>query len=1107
MIVSRRLRALHTLTKIFLAFLFITLPATHLSAQRGARTIAEIVKTLTPESQKVIERLGTFSELPAAEWRFHAGDLAHGEDPSLDDSSWEKVQPRSKGPNDAVWYRRLIEIPKTLNGYDLTGARIWFQFRAGANGPVPEIIYFNGRRVALGDDLEPIILFDQAKPGDKVLVAVKLLHTVDEKNFNGVVTRIEFAQGRPNPSNLLLEFISSAALLPSLSANPSKDMATLNESIGTVDVSALDSANQTKFDASLNSAKQKLETLRPTLQQATLHLTGNSHIDAAWLWPVTETVDVVKRTFSTALQLMNEYPNYTYTQSAAVYNEWMATKYPAINEEIKKRIKEGRWEIVGGMWVEPDLNVPDGESQVRSLLIGKRFFQKEYGVDVRIGWNPDSFGYNWQLPQIYKRSGMDYFVTQKMQWNDTNQLPFKLFWWKSPDGSKVLSYFPHDYANNNLNPVRLSGDLAIARERAPGIEEMMDLYGVGDHGGGPTRAVLDEGNHWAQPGMVVPKIEFGTAQSFFTNVEKKVSSDSPEWNYISIAKGYKAPAAEPGKIGVPTWDSEMYFEYHRGIMTSQAQHKRNMRESEEQTLNAEKYASLAWLNGDRYPNDQFTDAWKKIAFNGFHDLAAGSGIGIIYKEAQEEFDHVRYETNEISSHSIHSLAANINTKAAGDVPVLVFNPLAWPHTGVTTVSVQMPSSAAGGVSLLDEHNKVLPTKVLSSDAKTSTYKLLVQAHDVPSLGYQVLHAVAGEKPFKTDLKASGTTMENDFLRVEVDSKTGCITSLYDKKAKFESLAKGACGNQLQTFKDTPKQYDAWNIDPGTYDHMTPIDKADSVELVEKGPMRAVIRVSRTWQASKLVQDIQLYADTDTVDVINDIDWQETHVLLKAAFPLAASGPMATYEIPYGTIERPTTRNDSWEKAQFEVPALRWADLGDEQHGFSLLNEAKYGYDAEGNTLRLTLLRSPTWPDPVADKGRQRFSYALYPHAGSWKQAMTERRGYQYNYELRAQQVAAHAGSLPLEHSYASVAQDNVVLTAVKKAEDDNGLIFRVFEWAGKQGDVTFTVPAGATAATETNLMEKSVGSSLSLSGDKVTAHISPYEILSIRVDYPHATQQ
>ncbi|WP_260703531.1 alpha-mannosidase [Edaphobacter flagellatus] len=1103
MIASFRLFSLRTPVKIFVALLMLASPGAFLHAQfaRGARPLSEVVKSLSPESQKVIERLGTLSELSANEWRYHPGDLAHGEDPLLDDSSWEPVKPRSKGPNEAVWYRHLFEIPKTLNGYDLTGARIWFQFRAGANGPVPEIIYFNGRRVALGDDLEPIVLFDQAKPGDKILVAVKLLHTVDTKTFSGVTTRIEFASGRPNPSDLRLEFLSSTLLVPSLSKDPGADLATLNQAIATVDLNALDSGNQTKFDASLAASRQKLETFRPMLQQATIHLTGNSHIDAAWLWPVSETVDVVKRTFSTALQLMNEYPTYTYTQSAAAYNEWIATKYPAINEEIKKRIKEGRWEIVGGMWVEPDLNMPDGESQVRSLLIGKRFFQKEYGVDVRIGWNPDSFGYNWQLPQIYKRSGMDYFVTQKMQWNDTNQLPFKLFWWQSPDGSKVLSYFPHDYANSNLNPVRLTGDLAVARERAPGMEDMMDLYGVGDHGGGPTRAILDEGNHWAQPGMVMPKLEFGTAQSYFSNIETKLSSNSPVWNYASIAKGYTPPKPEPGKIGVPTWDSEMYFEYHRGVMTTQAQHKRNMRESEEQTINAEKYASLAWLNGTPYPTEQLTDAWKKIAFNGFHDLAAGSGIGIIYKEAQAEFDQVRLETNAISSHALHTLAANVNTKAAGETPVLVFNPLAWPHTGVTTVSVQLPSASSNGISLLDEHNNVMPSKVISSDAKTGSYKVLVQVKDVPSLGYKVLHAVAGEKAFASDIKANGTTMENDFIRITVDPKTGCITSLYDKKANFESLSKGACGNQLQTFKDTPKQYDAWNIDPGTYDHMTPIDNVDSVELIEKGPMRAVIRVARTWQSSKFVQDIQLYAGTDTVDVINDIDWHEEHVLVKAAFPLAASGPMATYEIPYGNIERPTTRNNSWEKAQFEVPAMRWADLGDEHHGFSLLNEAKYGYDAVGNTLRLTLLRSPTWPDPVADRGHQHFSYALYPHAGTWKQALTERRGYQYNYELHALQVTPHAGELPLEHSYASVAPENVVLTAVKKAEDDNGLIFRAFEWAGKPSDVIFSVPAGATAATETNLMEKPIGSPLTISNSQVTAHITPYEILSIRVDY------
>ena len=1070
---------------------------------QSAKQVAEITQTLSTESQKVIERLSTLDNLPADQWRFHSGDLAHGESPSLDDSSWPLMKPGTSAPTDAVWYRDVVEVPKTLNGYDLTGARIWFQFHATANGPMPQIVYFNGRRVALGDDLEPIVLFDQAKPGDKVLIAVKLLATVDKKTFRGTALKIDFAPTRPNPEDLRLEFLSTTLLTPSLSKNAPQDLATLQHAIAAVDLGALDADNSTKFDASLIQARKELEPLKPMLKQATLHLTGNSHIDAAWLWPWTESVDVVKRTFGTALQLMNEYPDYTYTQSAAQYNEWIANKYPEMNEEIKKRIKEGRWEVVGGMWVEPDLNMPDGESQVRSLLLGKRFFQKQYGVDVRIGWNPDSFGYNWQLPQIYKRSGVDYFVTQKMAWNDTNQLPFKLFWWESPDGSKVLTYFPHDYANDNLNPVRLSADLVQARKNAPGMEEMMDLYGIGDHGGGPTRAILDEGEHWRQPDTIMPKMQFGLAQPFFTYAEQNLSSDSTEWNYASIAKGYTFPKPEESKIAIPTWKDEMYFEYHRGVMTTQANHKRNMRESEEQALNAEKYASFAWLDGDAYPNSELTEAWKKITFNGFHDLAAGSGIGIIYKEAQDDFDQVRRATNEISAKALHTLAAGVNTRGAGAVPVLVFNPLAWPRSGVVAVNVQLPEASANGVSVMDSSGHALPATVLSSDAKTNAYKLLVDVKDVPSMGYEVLHVAAGAKPFVSDLKASGTTLENAELRVVVDPATGCITSLFDKRANFESLAKGACGNQLQTFKDTPKNYDAWNIDPGTLDHMTPIETVDSVALVEKGPMRAIIRVSRSWQSSKFVQDITLYSGADTVDVVNDIDWHETHVLLKAAFPLAASGPMATYEIPYGNIERPTTRNNTWEEARFEVPAMRWADLGDHQHGFSLINESKYGYDAKDNVLRLSLLRSPTWPDPDADRGHHHFSYALYPHAGTWKEARTERAGYEYNYRLKAMQVESHTGSLPAEHSYLSVAPENVVLTAVKKAEDDNGLIFRVFEWAGKQSEVTFTVPPGATAATETNLMEKTVGTPLPLSGDKVTIPIHPYEILSIRVDYPH----
>jgi alpha-mannosidase len=801
---------------------------------------------------------------------------------------------------------------------------------------------------------------------------------------------------------------------------------------------------------------------------------------------------------------MNEYPDYTYTQSAAQYNAWIAEKYPEMNEQIKQRIKEGRWEIVGGMWVEPDLNMPDGEAQVRSILVGKRWFQKEYGVDVRIGWNPDSFGYTWQLPQIYKRSGIDYFVTQKTAWNDTNQFPFKLFWWQSPDGSKVLAYFPHDYANNNLNPVRLSRDFVVARDHTPGLTEMMDLYGIGDHGGGPTRAVLDEGAHWMQPDKVVPAMRFGTAQSYFTEFEKKIVSDPRIWDYDSIAKGYQPPPTPPdGKVAIPTWKSELYFEYHRGVMTTQASHKRNMRDSEEWALNAEKFASLAWLQGDPYPGKELTEAWKKITFNDFHDLAAGSGIGIIYKEAQQDYDQVHWATNEISQRAIKTLSAEIDTRVASGVPVLVLNSLAWERSGPVTVDVQLPSAVAGGVSVLDSENRVVPSEVLKSEAKTHSYKLLLFVDKVPSMGYKVLHVVPGVKPVASDLKAEGLTLENSALKVTVDPQTGCITSLYDKKMKFETLAPGACGNQLQTFKDLPKEYDAWNIDPGTLDHFTSIDKADSVELTEKGPLRAAIRVTHTWQSSKFVQEITLDAEADQVDVVNDFDWHETHVLLKAAFPLAATSNKATYEVPYGSIQRPTTRNNSWEKAQFEVPALRWADLGDGQHGFSLLNNSKYGYDDKDNVLRISLLRSPVWPDTEADRGHQHFTYALYPHGGDWKQALTVRHGYEYNYRLQATQVLAHSGALPATHAYVTVTPENVVLTALKKAEDENGLILRIYEWAGKSSDVQIHVPMGATGATVTNLMEKQEGSALPVSTGTVTVPIHPFEILTVRVDYPH----
>ncbi len=1070
------------------------------------------LKNLSPEALAKLHTLETLNALPAGEWRFHAGDLAHGEAVGLDDSAWPLVKPGSSAPNEAVWYRREIEIPKTLNGYDISGARVWFQFEADANGPMPEIIYFNGRRVALGDDLEPIVMFEPAKPGDKILVAVKLLHTVDKKRFEAVHMKVEPAtNGRPNPDDVRVECIAAANLLPALTP-PRKDLLPkVEEAVAAIDTQALAAGNQAAFDASLEKAQGILNELHGPMQGAKIDMAGNSHIDAAWLWPRSETIDVVKRTFTTALQLMNEYPNYTYTQSAAQYTAWMADKYPQMNEQIKQRVKEGRWEIVGGMWVEPDLNLPDGESLVRQLLVGQAEFKKDLGVTARIGWNPDSFGYNWQLPQIYKRSGLDYFVTQKMHWNDTNILPFRLFWWESPDGSKVLTYFPTDYVHDNLNPTRITADFAESAERNPGTTEMLDLYGIGDHGGGPTRDMLDQGDHWVaedKAGEAVPDMRFATAQHYFDDVETKLNPHSPEWDYEKIAKGWTAPpAGAPGTMGIPTWKDELYFEYHRGVFTTQAAHKNNMRRSEVKTLDAEKLASLAWLSGQTYPAGELTENWKKITFNQFHDLAAGSGIGVIYKDAQADFDEVYHVDSEVAGKSMGTLDAQVDTEVKDGVPVMVWNPEGWERNETVDIKVQAPDETPR--SLMIDGRPVV-TQVVSQNTPTHEFELLARVPGVPALGYKVLQFApvgSGEVrtytkmlELRTDQSPGAVMLSNQKLAISIDKKTGCITSL--KAGGKEYLAAGACGNQLQTYKDSPKQYDAWNIDPGTLDGtMTPIDEVDSIVLVDKGPVRATVRITRHWGSSKFVQDISLDAGADEVRVANDFDWHETHVLLKAAFPLAATSAMATYEIPYGSIERPTTRNNSWEKAKFEVPAMRWADLGDATQGVSILNDSKYGYDAAGNLLRLTLLRSPTWPDPDADRGEQKFTYAIYPHAGSWKSAETVRRGYELNDPMVGEQVFAHTGALPASYSFGSVENKNVTLTAMKKAEDGNALVFRMYEWAGTASTVKLHVPKGATFAQETNLMEKPEGERLPVDGDVVTLPIKPFEILTVEVGY------
>jgi alpha-mannosidase len=1064
-----------------------------------------------------VDRLESLTNLPLSDWRFHT-DVPHPEDSSLDDAGWGTIKVGDKWSTGPRVLRRWIEIPEKVNGYAVLGARakldLRFDFMWNNKGPVIISVFSNGSLVSREDDdmQQPIPLTTNAQPGQKFLIAVRIDAPEIETLLHHAQLRLEPAPSRPDPALIRMEILAARPMIAAYEEGRAERQQQLDAAAKAIDFSLLDRDDQAGFDASLRQAQSKLQLLNPWLKQFTVRAVGNSHIDMAWLWPWTETVEVVRNTFQSVLDLMREYPDFKFTMSSARTYEWMQEKYPDLFEQIKQRVKEGRWEVIGGMWVEPDLNMPDGESLVRQILVGKRYFQKNFGADIKIGWNPDSFGYNWQLPQIYKKSGIDYFVTSKLLWaTDYTKFPYRLFWWEAPDGSRLLTYFPHEYANE-FDPQQITQDLSfyapsIYGSKVTDSPQMLYLYGIGDHGGGPTRTMLDRVNHLRDPNTVFPKIEFSTAKEFFADL----TQDLPN-------------------LKVPTWKDELYFEYHRGVMTTQADTKQRIRRDEELMLDAEKYASLASLFGRSYPQDQFELDWKNLLFDHFHDVMPGSGIAVNYLDAKRNLEDVARSANEITNGAFDELLAHVNTQGAnarGDgVPVVVFNSLSWPRAEVMEAQVQL-SGPAREVQVLDGAGQRVEHQLLALDSSTNRARLLMLA-DAPALGYRTyfVRAYSGRSAAKSGrlpnvindhmpaVQASRETLRNAYIQVKVDPKTGCITSLFDLRNQTETLAPSetdsggpktsVCGNLLQAFRDKPKQWDAWNIDSDFEKEHWDLDKADEVKLVESGPLRAVIRVKKHFQNSTFVQDITMYAGVPRVDVKMQADWHEKHILLKVAFPLSARSAKATFEIPYGSIERPTTRNTPAEQAKFEVPAQRWADLSDTRHGLSLLNDSKYGYDVKGNVLRLSLLRSPEWPDPHADEGHHEFTYSLYPHGGNWRDAQTVRRGYELNYKLIAMPSQKHEGTLPGDHSFVRVEPDNVVVTAVKKSEDDDSLVLRFYEWAGRDVDVKLQLPAGAQSASETDLMERSM-SSLAVHHDAVTVHTKPYEIKTLKVRFaPHA---
>ena len=866
----------------------------------------------------------------------------------------------------------------------------------------------------------------------------------------------------------------------------------LNQSVAAFDRPAFESGDTAGVTASIKNSYQLADALKEYARGFKVHLIGNAHIDIAWLWRLAETVAVAKNTYATVIRNMDEYPELHYAQSQALTYRWIEEKYPELFRQIKQKVKQGRWEIVGGMWVEPDCNLISGESWVRQILYGKKYFKDKFGIEVDTGWNVDSFGYNWNMPQIYMKSGIRQFVTQKIWWNDTTVFPHYIFWWQGVDGTRLLSYFPPVGYTSRVRMERVTDNIT-KYEATTGYRKSLILYGIGDHGGGPNREILNRVRDYRKL-AIAPDFVHSTAVDFLQNIIKDLGEN------------------------IPVWNDELYLEYHRGTYTSQADTKKQNRRSEVSIGTAEKLAAIAHLLGKPYPAGPLEKAWKIILTNQFHDILPGSSITPVYRDASESYAEAQRMIKRIDRDALAGIAGRIDTSGLDGRPIVVFNPLSWSRTG--PVSLSFPGLQDKAFTILEmsqgETEKTgIPVEIIE-DTETGGINVSFMARDVPALGYKVYALVEGSENSRTDkadspLKADGTSLENRFYRLTVNPETGNISSIFAKRLNREFVEEGKEANVLQIYEDRPENWDAWNI--GYTGRMWELNRADAVEVAAVSQVRAVIKVKKSFlglakhryspteefPSSFFTQYITLYRDLERIDIKTEADWWEDHMFLKAAFPVTVRSDQAAYEIPFAAIRRTTRQETLWEKARFEVPALKWADLSQEGYGISLLNDSKYGYDIHGNVMKISLLRAPTWPDPMADRGRHTFTYSLYPHPGQWQEADTVRRGYELNTPPMATTTGIHPGTLPLTHSFFTVKGDGVVLETIKQAEDPGALIFRLFESKGQAETAVLTFFKPVKRVVETNLMEQPIRK-MADSGRSLSIAFKKFEIKTIKVE-------
>ena len=774
----------------------------------------------------------------------------------------------------------------------------------------------------------------------------------------------------------------------------------------------------------------------------TVSCIGHTHIDVAWRWTLDQTREKVQRTFGSVIEMMKKYPDYKFMSSQPQLLKYLKEEAPEMYREIQRLVKEGRIELEGSMWLEADCNLSSGESLVRQILFGKRFFKEEFGVDNKIVWLPDVFGYSAAMPQIMKKSGVDKFVTQKIGWNESNRMPYDVFLWKGIDGTEIFTYFltatqakregklRRPTYTPALNAAYIEGAWDRFEPKALS-DEVIVTFGHGDGGGGPEDSYLENYERLKHgiPGCKQAKIEF--AGEFLERLKTKLENHPR----------------------LPKWVGELYLEFHRGTYTSQAYNKRSNRKSELLYQNTEAVSAMAMrLLGAEYPQQLLNEGWECILLNQFHDIIPGSSIHSVYEQCHRDYDKILGNGHQMEKAAYDAILGSITA----DGGTVVFNPNSFTGNGYVQ---------CGG--------------------KTC------RVSDIPAKGYKVVQL----PDEKADYTLDGRHLETSRYIVDFDEHYQIIR-LYDKQNDREVLRSGGKGNYIEAFEDYPYEYDAWEISKYYTEKKYPIDDVSAVEFLDEGA-RFGFAVTRKFYKSVLKQNIWFYDGSPRIDFETYADWHQEHLMVKAAFDTDINADKATYDIQFGSVERPVHKNTSWESAKFEVCAHKFADYADYGYGVSLLNDCKYGHNIENGTMKLSLFKCATHPDPDADKGEHFFTYTLFPHAGNFREAGTVQLAYDLNCPMQAFPIGKQNGTLPESYSFLSCDKDNFIVETVKKAEADDGIIVRGYESYNMRTKVTLQAGFDVKQAYLCDLLENTL-EVLPVTDGKVQFTAKPFEIITVK---------